>query len=1418
MRRTSLKTLAFGISLIGLATVSNAQWVAFNDHAHGGGTSAFATTNNIRLQQSGPLKNILNGTNLPVVLSITNNGGSGITFALNGVNPAVGTPAYNTFRNPSVVEFGATPDNIVQITNSTVTYTFSNLNPNKRYHFLGTVIRGGSTAFSNRWTKVQLVGATASANAHTANVITSTQAPADLQADEAAFNSGINNTGTTGDMVGWDLINPGSDGVIQIVSSQYRGFVPNGGSATSVSNNPSLFAFAINGIRLEELPSGPPAITTPPASQTVEVGSTATFTVVASGAPPLTYRWYKNNVLINGASAASYTTPPTILTDNGSAFKVSVSNATAVVTSTPNAILTVTSAPPSIVTQPQDQTSAPGSTATFSVTAAGSPTLRYQWFKNGSMIAAATNNSYTTPTLSFADNDSTFSVAVMNNFGPTTNSRNARLLVSVPPRYYIPRTNSWKYNMNGQDLGSTWHDTGYNDSAWSSGRGGLGVETDTAISQLFNTTLNLMGTTTSNIWTFYFRTHFTVTADPYSFTMIMSNMIDDAAVYYLNGQEIPGTRYNLPAPPAPIVYNTPANGAATEGIWVTNVIPPSMIVQGDNVLAVEVHQVNLGSSDIVFIDSLTGITPPPSPLSITTNPPDRTVTESASTTFSVGFNGTLPSFQWYRWVNDVPVPIGGATRQDYTITNVALGDAGYYFVVITNPLGSAVSSSALLTVGADLAGPTLVAADGSLTTTNVTVSFSEFVSEATATNIANYKLTNVTSGGTLAISRAVLDKGTNVILTTAARVANANYLIVVNNVQDISPRNNAIVPNSSIPVSSLLTLIGLTQGGWDYYDPVLGPPDQPYYPGAGWNQLDFNFGPPASDQWGHGAAGLFVYDLSGEDLPATRNTVLSQGCTTKYFRNSFSFNPSPVGAALRFRHVVDDGIIVYLNGVEVYRFNMPNANVTELTPASTTVGIAVSSDYIELPPRLVRSGTNVFAVELHGLSPTDLDWVFGAELQATIGSFATGAVVITSGPSDLTVQESQSATFSFNGVGASTFQWRTNGTAVPGATNAFFTISSVPLNWNGKLISVAASNSTSFAISTNARLTVIADSIAPAVVSAAFVTNTSILVTFSEAVTPATANAIANYRLTNSAGPNPTVQSAVLSNGTNVTLGITAATPGTYRLVVNGIRDASSSANLIVSNSTVTLGFNVFLSITNNWRYNQTGENLGTAWKAPGFNDNGAGWAGGLALLYNEGAALPEPKNTPLSLTGTTTAAYNYTFYFRQHFNSLTASTNATITLRHIIDDSAVMYLNGVEFYRFNIADPIDYQTQGAPTVGDASYSGVLTATVTNVVAGDNVIAVEVHQSGTNSSDIVFGSEYTIVGNSFSSAPVVAPPLQISKQGTNVVVNWSGTGYTLERKAVLSPSTFWAPVTNQAPLTVSPRTSPNPASFYRLRK
>src|ERR1700730_9484751 len=116
-----------------------------------------------------------------------------------------------------------------------------------------------------------------------------------------------------------------------------------GGGATSVSTPAPSHATS-------------PSIVTQPTTATVTAGETATFLVVAMGTAPLSYHWQKDDAAITGATSASYTLASAAPADNGSNFRVVVSNSAGSVTSNA-ATLTVNTHPgaASITTQTASQ-------------------------------------------------------------------------------------------------------------------------------------------------------------------------------------------------------------------------------------------------------------------------------------------------------------------------------------------------------------------------------------------------------------------------------------------------------------------------------------------------------------------------------------------------------------------------------------------------------------------------------------------------------------------------------------------------------------------------------------------------------------------------------------------------------------------------------------------------------------------------------------------------------------------------------------------------------------------------------------------------------------------------------------------------------------------------------------------------------
>jgi pectate lyase len=174
-----------------------------------------------------------------------------------------------------------------------------------------------------------------------------------------------------------------------------------------------------------------PAFTTQPASRTVSLGESVTFTSAATGNPAPTFQWFKGTAPIPAATSSSYTIASATLDDSADYHVVATNSVAATPSAT--ATLTVSTAliAPSIITPPSSLAVRVGDPATFTVTASGSPTLLYQWFKGTAPIPTATSASYTIPVVTAGD-VGVYHVVVTNSADSAT-SASAQLSLLLSP-------------------------------------------------------------------------------------------------------------------------------------------------------------------------------------------------------------------------------------------------------------------------------------------------------------------------------------------------------------------------------------------------------------------------------------------------------------------------------------------------------------------------------------------------------------------------------------------------------------------------------------------------------------------------------------------------------------------------------------------------------------------------------------------------------------------------------------------------------------------------------------------------------------------------------------------------------------------------------------------------------------------------
>jgi len=179
------------------------------------------------------------------------------------------------------------------------------------------------------------------------------------------------------------------------------------------------------------------------------------------------------------------------------------------------------------------------------------------------------------------------------------------------------------------------------------------------------------------------------------------------------------------------------------------------------------------------------------------------------------------------------------------------------------------------------------------------------------------------------------------------------------------------------------------------------------------------------------------------------------------------------------------------------------------------------------------------------------------------------------------------------------------------------------------------------------------------------------------------------------------------------------------------------------------------------WKYSDTGTNFGFAWSAPAFNDSA--WRSGPAQLgYGDG-----DEQTVVSYGPSAINKY-ITTYFRRSFTVANPAAIAVLTLRVLRDDGCLVYLNGTEVLRSNMPSrAISFFTYASTAVEDNTWhEGPVAPSL--LVAGTNVLAVEVHQASANSPDLSFDLELV----SGSPPHITKGPYLQQVTRTSVVVMW----------------------------------------------
>jgi hypothetical protein len=507
---------------------------------------------------------------------------------------------------------------------------------------------------------------------------------------------------------------------------------------------------------------------------------------------------------------------------------------------------------------------------------------------------------------------------------------------------FISTNASWKYLDNGSNQGTSWRSPSFYDGAWKTGTAQLGYGDGD------ETTVVSFGPNVSNKYiTTYFRKTVNI-SNPSQYVFNLSLLKDDGAVVYINGVEV--VRSNMPSGS---VYNTTlalsSLGSPDESTFKNYTIPSSRFVNGNNLVAVEVHQSSGGSSDMSFNLKLTG-------------------TAAAAICSSTGF---IFREVWINipgdHVSDIPLntqPVVKESIQRFE-TERNIGDnyghrlSGYLCPPYTGNYTFWISSDddaeLWLSTDANPANKRRIA----------------YVNGWT-----NYReWTKYPSQKSVSIQ---LTAGTKYYVESLHKEATGEDHHSVgwqlpNGTLERPIMGNRLSPTSTSPTPTDKDFI-LANSSWQYLDNGS---DQ----GTAWRQTVIN----DNNLWKIGNAEL-GYGDGGEATVVSYGASASNKYITTYFRRDFEINDATAFGSLELSLIRDDGAVVYLNGTEIYRSNMPSGIIYYNTLAPSYIDGTNETTWIvaNTSKAALRNGQNVVAVEIHQNSPSSSDISFNLKLRGLV--------------------------------------------------------------------------------------------------------------------------------------------------------------------------------------------------------------------------------------------------------------------------------------------------------------------------------------------------------------------------------------------------------------------------------------------------
>ena len=939
----------------------------------------------------------------------------------------------------------------------------------------------------------------------------------------------------------------------------------------------------------------------------------------------------------------------------------------------------------------------------------------------------------------------------------------------------------------GTASGTSWTAASFDDSTWPfSGASGVGYDESSTYLPYFG--VDVESAMNNEHETCYIRIPFTIGGgiDLASIVSLKLRMrYDDGFVAYINGVKI--AEANAPGSPAwdSGATSNHSDSSAVNFADFSADAALGALVSGANVLAIHGLNNGQGSSDFLIQPTLSAVfaAAPNAPPQVSLAADTVVAGVGQDITFTASGSDPDGDTLAYAWDFD----IGDAFAPEGLNSPVAVrswGSAGLYSVTVTcsDRKGGVSRDRVLVKVGSP---PNLGVVRGRVLRGGLPVAGARVFIEGSDTQSitaddGSYLMAGLsTSSGTdlaAMLDGEVFQPVVTMPVTPAPELGGVDFLAHSSSL----PEAPAQVLSVSPKVASTDTATGVQLGAnlwdntlsedllvpfgdtWNYLDTGVDP-------GATWIELGFDDGAwlsgPAELGYGDSQATVVAYGPDPNDKHITT-----------WFRRSFMANGVAGISRLKLSVKRDDGIRVFLNGTEIARDNLTTGTVSASTTASNEVSSSNEGPLLhyKVDPALLVDGLNIIAAEVHLEDDNSNDLSFDLELSAArnLSEVAPAWSVSPAG-----------ANVSAGGLFTATAPGSYTVTATSGGLSDSATISVATDN----VVSIEALDRFLWengGIASTIRVTRSGSTAGELAVPLSFGGEATAGVDYPippGSVTILAGEESAEFSLAVSDDPETEgreaihvtpVPGGVFSLGSSAVASVSIIDDEIVRLPRP---DAGSDANVFVGDQLVLSGSlrgaDLLVGGGAYWKYDDSGTDLGIAWSSPSFSDTS--WKEGLAKFgYGD-----NDETTSVSY-GSSSSSKHITTYFRRRFHLADPSGIEALEAELLVDDGAVVYINGTEALRDNLpGGTISFSTRASGSVGgddeETFFPWALDRSL--LVAGENVIAVEVHQSSPSSSDL--GFDLRLTGN-VADPPATGGVLwsQLSGPGTASFVDEEDSG------------------------------------------